>query len=64
MKKAMCVFLALLMILSLAACGQSKQEAKTETTTETKTETTAETKTETRAVGPVPPEPDPCIFPS
>ena len=52
MKKAMCVFLALLMILSLAACGQSKQEAKTETTTETKTEakteTTAETKTETK----------------
>ena len=30
MKKTMCMLLALLMILSLAACGQEKQEAPTE----------------------------------
>ena len=30
MKKAMCMFLAVLMILGLAGCGQEKQDTETE----------------------------------
>ena len=42
MKKAICMFLTVLMILSLAACGSGQQEAKTEAKTEAKSETKAE----------------------
>ena len=42
MKKAIGMFLTVLMILSLAACGSGQQEAKTEAKTEAKSETKAE----------------------
>ena len=52
MKKVTALFLATLMVLSMAACGQST--AATETTAETTVETTAETTVETTEATTVP----------
>ena len=49
MKRLICAFLAVLMLLSLAACGSAKQESKTDQKNETQTTSTQETKTEQKA---------------